>query len=208
MEFLKIDSMNISTLLLCMANFIQNRGVDRNKINNVTQLQGFGQVAWEFILSIYKSEWDALTTNNNNRMFRQNISSKFTSKVKDNSLVKRTTQSKDIQIEVVKLSPSIPARLSKKILKNTNTSINTSIVKSILKNNYIFNNISLTLKPQVIKTLSKLDMTIVWLDIWNVQSGSKAKGLINRCFNIGSFIAIICDMNMNPGVIQYKNCWK
>jgi len=191
-----------------MANFIQNRGVDRNKINNVTQLQGFGQVAWEFILSIYKSEWDALTTNNNNRMFRQNISSKFTSKVKDNSLVKRTTQSKDIQIEVVKLSPSIPARLSKKILKNTNTSINTSIVKSILKNNYIFNNISLTLKPQVIKTLSKLDMTIVWLDIWNVQSGSKAKGLINRCFNIGSFIAIICDMNMNPGVIQYKNCWK
>jgi len=191
-----------------MANFIQNRGVDRNKINNVTQLQGFGQVAWEFILSIYKSEWDALTTNNNNRMVRQNISSKFTSKVKDNSLVKRTTQSKDIQIEVVKLSPSIPARLSKKILKNTNTSINTSIVKSILKNNYIFNNISLTLKPQVIKTLSKLDMTIVWLDIWNVQSGSKAKGLINRCFNIGSFIAIICDMNMNPGVIQYKNCWK
>ena len=45
----------MSTLLLYMANFIQNRGVDSNKINDVNQLQGFGQAAWEFILSIYKS---------------------------------------------------------------------------------------------------------------------------------------------------------
>ena len=43
--------------------------------------------------------------------------------------------------------------------------INSSIIEIILKNNHIFNNVSLTSKPQVIKVLSKLDMAIVWLDI-------------------------------------------
>ena len=49
-------------------------------------------------------------------------------------------------------------------------------------------------------------MAIVWLDIWDVQSGSKAKGLINRCFNIRKYIATIRDMNMNSGMPQCKNC--
>ena len=38
MEFLKINSMNMSTLLLHMANFIWNRGIDSNKINGVNQI--------------------------------------------------------------------------------------------------------------------------------------------------------------------------
>jgi len=32
--------------------------------------------------------------------------------------------------------------------------------------------------------------------------------LINRSFNIGSHIIIICSTNMNLGVLQCKNCWK
>ena len=43
MKFLKIDFMNMLTLLLCMANFIRNRGIDSSKINDVNQLQSFGQ---------------------------------------------------------------------------------------------------------------------------------------------------------------------
>jgi len=53
-KFLKIDSINMTSLLLCMVNFIRNRGVKCNMVNNVKQLQGFSQIAWEFILSIYK----------------------------------------------------------------------------------------------------------------------------------------------------------
>jgi len=51
-------------------------------------------------------------------MFRQDILSKFTPKVK-NSLVKRTTQSKDTQVKVVsfKLFSSISVGLPKEILK-------------------------------------------------------------------------------------------
>ena len=49
-------------------------------------------------------------------------------------------------------------------------------------------------------------MAIIWLDIWDLQSGSKAKGLINRCFNIGNYITMIQEANINPGVSQCKNC--
>jgi len=51
------------------------------------------------------------------------------------------------------------------LIKNTNTSINSSVVKIILKNNYIFDNISLASKPHIIKVSPKSDMTIVCLDI-------------------------------------------
>jgi len=50
-------------------------------------------------------------------------------------------------------------------------------------------------------------MAIIWVNIWNIQKGNKAKELINRCFNIGSFIVTIQDVNMNPSVPQYKNCY-
>ena len=78
----------------------------------------------------------------------------------------------------------------------------------ILKQNHIFDNISLASKPRVIKVSPKSDMSIIWLDIWDVQSSSNAKMLINRCFNVGNYITTIRGANMNPGVLQCKNCWK
>ena len=60
----------------------------------------------------------------------------------------------------------------------------------------------------MIKVSSKLDMTIVWIDIWNAQSGTKAKGLINQCFNVKRFIVTVRIANVNSGISQCKNCWK
>ena len=51
-------------------------------------------------------------------------------------------------------------------------------------------------------------MAIIWIDIWDSQSSSLAKMLINQSFNIGSYVATICSTNMNPSVLQCKNCWK
>ena len=51
------------------------------------------------------------------------------------------------------------------LMENTNTSINFSVIETILKNNYIFNNVLIVLKPYIIKVSSKLDIVIVWLDI-------------------------------------------
>jgi len=47
------------------------------------------------------------------------------------------------------------------LIENINIPINSSMVETVLKNNHIFNNIFLALKPQVIKILSKSDIKIV-----------------------------------------------
>ena len=91
---------------------------------------------------------------------------------------------------------------------NSQECLTSNNIKMILKQNQIFNNISLASKPQIIKVSPKSNMSIVWIDIWDVQSGSNAKMLINQCFNIGKYIATIQEVNMNSGVPQCKNCWK
>jgi len=56
MKFLEIDSKNIFTSLLQMTDYIRARKVKKGKILNVTELQEFGKVTWNFISSIYKAE--------------------------------------------------------------------------------------------------------------------------------------------------------
>jgi len=90
--------------------------------------------------------------------------------------------------------------------EHTNTHITLDDVERILKSNYIFNDIFLASKSRIIKVFPKSDMSIIWIDIWDAQSGSKAKSLINRRFNVGSFIATIHGTNMNPSILQCKNC--
>ena len=91
---------------------------------------------------------------------------------------------------------------------NSQEKLTSNNIETILKQNHIFDNISLVSKPRVIKVSPKSDMSIVWLDIWDAQSGVNAKMLINRCFNIGNYIATIQGANMNPSIPQCNNCWK
>ena len=89
---------------------------------------------------------------------------------------------------------------------NSQERLTSDDIEMILKQNHIFDNVSLASKLRVIKVSSKSDMSIVWIDIWDVQSGKNTKMLINRCFNVGNFIATIRGANMNPRVPQCKNC--
>ena len=84
--------------------------------------------------------------------------------------------------------------------------INSEVMELIIKSTHIFDNINVASKLHIIKVSPKSNMTIIWIDIWDLQSGSTAKMLINQCFNIGSYVAIICSANMNPSVLQCKNC--
>ena len=77
--------------------------------------------------------------------------------------------------------------------ENLVSPITSSVVEDI-KKNYIFNNIVLALKPRIIKVFPKSNMTIIWVNIWDIQSSSKVKSLINRCFNVGSYIVTICQV--------------
>ena len=49
-------------------------------------------------------------------------------------------------------------------------------------------------------------MAVILVDIWDAQSGSKAKGLINSYFNVSNHTATVQDTNINLGVSQYKDC--
>jgi len=89
---------------------------------------------------------------------------------------------------------------------NSQERLTSSDIETVLKQNQIFDNITLASEPRVIKVSPKSDMSIVWIDIWDVQSSSNAKMLINRCFNIRRHIVTIREANMNPGVPQCKNC--
>ena len=81
-------------------------------------------------------------------------------------------------------------------------------IKGILVKSHLFKDATLALKPRIIKASPKLDKAVVWVDIWDSQSGSCTKNIINRRFNVGRFIATVHGTNMNPGVPQCKNCWK
>ena len=89
---------------------------------------------------------------------------------------------------------------------NSQEKLTSTDIKTILKQNHIFDNISLASKLRVIKVSPKSDIAIIWIDIWDVQSGLNTKMLINRCFNVGNYIATIRRANMNPGIPQCKNC--
>ena len=129
-----------------------------------------------------------------------------------NQYVKNSNDINSLQVEKPHLSKS---KSYLKIISipffphtNSQEKLTSNDIEMILKQNHIFDNISLVSKPRVIKVSPKSDMSIVWLDIWDVQSSVNAKMLINRCFNIGNYIATIQGANMNPGVPQCKNCWK
>ena len=54
------------------------------------------------------------------------------------------------------------------LVENTNTPLSLDEVESIIKSNYIFNNIAIVSRHRVIKVLLRLDMGIIWLDIWDI----------------------------------------
>jgi len=129
-----------------------------------------------------------------------------------NQYIKNSNDVNALQVEEPRLPKS---KLYLKIIgipyyphNNSQEHLTSSDIEAILKQNQIFDNILLASKPQVIKVSPKSDMSITWINIWNVQSGTNAKMLINRCFNVGKYITTIRGANMNPGVPQCKNCWK
>ena len=123
--------------------------------------------------------------------------------------------SKDIDILQIKV-PHLPqSKFYLKIIgilyflhNNSQDYLISSDVETIIKQNQIFDNITLTSKLQVIKISSKSNMSIIWINIWDIQSGSRANSFINWCFNVGRYITTIKDANMNLRVLQCKNCWK
>ena len=81
-------------------------------------------------------------------------------------------------------------------------------VKSVITNTPIFEGVVLASHPCIMKASPSSDMSVIWIDIWDSQKGSKGKTLINRSFNFGRHTAIVQGTAMHPGVPQCRNCWR
>jgi len=95
MDFIEIDAKNIYILLLYMADFIRARKVKTSMINNIKKLKEFGDAAFNFVLSIYEANWDAILTDDHNNSFRNRITNKFIPKVKKPSVLSKARLFKD-----------------------------------------------------------------------------------------------------------------
>jgi len=91
-------------------------------------------------------------------------------------------------------------------IDNINLSVISNIIQRVIKTTHIFDNTVLAFYFCIIKASLKSNMVIVWVDIWDFQNHTKAKLLINRYFNIEYYITTIRGTNMNPSILQCKNC--
>ena len=119
---------------------------------------------------------------------------------------------KNINSDLIK-SPCLPKfKLYMKIIGlsyiTKNGVITPDFIKRVLKETHLFKDIMLASKPHVIKASPKFDMVVIWVDIWDFQSSYLVRNIINHRFNIGCFVTTIQGTNMNPGILQCKNCWK
>jgi len=55
-----------------------------------------------------------------------------------------------------------------------------NIIKGVLKDLHLFKDVILASKPCIIKASPKSDKVVVWVDIWDSQSGSCVKNIINQ----------------------------
>ena len=58
--------------------------------------------------------------------------------------------------------------------------MSSNIIEGVIKELHLFKDMTLASKPCVIKASSKSDKAVVWVDIWDSQSSSCAKNIINQ----------------------------
>ena len=185
MEFLEINSKNMYTSLLCIANFIRSRKVVNSRVNDISKFLGFGKAAWNFISSIYKSGWDLLPADKYINSFKSKVVNKFTPKAPKINSALTLGKSKGKTAEIIRLPPPILAHLSKKVLEKskffgkrkntiTKTKINTrqsyaqvanlkitNILK--LKENYL--NLSVKKIKNIYRIINDIDKTELHIKI-------------------------------------------
>jgi len=71
------NAKNIKNSLKFIAKYISNKQVDSAKANKLDDFKDIREVVWNFISSIYDTNWDALVTDDNSTSLRRKIVTKF-----------------------------------------------------------------------------------------------------------------------------------
>ena len=116
-EQIASDIKSIKDFLNFMARYIKNKKVEASKVKNLLDLDGLGDSIWNFISSIYNSNWNVLYTDNKSNTLRSKISSKFTLRIlsTNNRCNKEVSKPVPILIEKVPLPHPLPAKSKREV---------------------------------------------------------------------------------------------
>ena len=114
-EHIASDAKSIKDSLKFMAKYISNKQIELANANDLKDFNGMGDAVWNFISSVYKSNWDSLYTDNETNTLKRKIAAKFTPSVQP--VPKRPTKDtlKSIPASTEKIPPPIPAKSQKEI---------------------------------------------------------------------------------------------
>ena len=121
-EHLASDSKNIKDSLNFIAKYISNKQADSSKFNDFKDFHGIGKAVWNFISSIYQTNWDSLYADKHSNTLRKKIAAKFTPKIqpitnKSNKVIDKLTPA-----NIEKIPPLFPPNTRRKLIKSPNTS--------------------------------------------------------------------------------------
>ena len=182
LEHLSSDSKNIKKSLSCITYYIKNKDINCTKANDIPDLKSIDELVWNFISAIYKSGWDTLVINKDNKTFKQQVASKFTSKIQK---IKKSSKDKkliDKPVSFIKLPSSISVKSSNKVNKISKffKKNNKPAEKKDIGKSYAQVSLSLTSKVlKIKKTFSKLQTSKI-NSIYKIISGTgKLKPKLN-----------------------------
>ena len=122
MKHLALDFKNIKNSLNFMAKYISNKQVEFSKSNNLENFHSIGEVVWNFISSVYQTNWDLLYANKYSNTLRQKISAKFTPKVQPVANKSNKAIDKLTPVSIEKIPPLFPSNHRRRLTKSPNTS--------------------------------------------------------------------------------------
>jgi len=116
-EQIASDYKSIKDSLNFMARYIKNKKVNASKANDLSNFDGMGDSIWNFISSVYSSNWDSLFTDNKSNTLRTKILSKFTLRIPPptNRNNKKTSKPVPVTIEKVPPLPPLPAKSKREV---------------------------------------------------------------------------------------------
>ena len=114
MKYLASNIKNIKNSLHRMQKYILGKVINGDRANDIKDLKDVSKVVWRFIIALYKSHWDSLLVDSTNRMFRNNIKSKFSPQVTNEPTIIKDKNTVKVSY-ISYLPPSILVKIAKEI---------------------------------------------------------------------------------------------
>ena len=99
-------------------NYIFNKKIEKDKVNDLNDLKGIGKETWNFISAFYNMGWDTLIADSNGSSFRNKVAAKFMPKINTSNTSKgNNSKSADKPVSINRLPPLISAKSPKEVNK-------------------------------------------------------------------------------------------